>query len=204
MVRCLNSSTCLPLGRTWSKLDEGALDVGARQLVGLQALHFLAAAGDLAGPRAGGEAGDELVELGDLLFALRVLRLERGAHLGLGHHHVVVAAGVDDDGLVIDVGGVGGDAVEKVAIVRDGDQRAVVVVEKVLQPVDRFEIEVVGGLVEHQGFRLAEQRLRQQHADLLAALQFAHLALVQFFRDVQAVEQDGGVGSRRCSRLRRR
>ena len=29
------------------ELDVGALDVGARQLVGLQALHFLAAAGDL-------------------------------------------------------------------------------------------------------------------------------------------------------------
>ena len=131
------------------------------------------------GAGAGGEAGDEVVELGDLLFALGVLRLERRADLGLGHHHVVVAAGVGDDGLVIDVGGVRGDAVEKVPVVGDGDQRAVVAVEEVLKPVDGVEIEVVGGLVEQQGFRLAEEGLGQQHADFLAALQFAHLALVQ-------------------------
>ena len=40
----------------------------------------------------------------------------------------------------------------------------------------------------------AEQRLRQQHADLLAALQLAHAALVQRVFDAQAVEQHGGVG----------
>ena len=102
------------------ELDVGALDVGAGELVGLQALDFLAAAGDLRGARAGGEAGDEVVELGDLLFALRVLRFEGGADLGFGHHHLVVAAGVDDDGFVIDVGGVGGDGVEEVAVVGDG------------------------------------------------------------------------------------
>ena len=97
-----------------------ALDVGAGEFVGLQALHFFAAAGDLRGARAGGEARDEFVELRDLLFALGVLRLERGADLRLGHHHVVVAAGVDDDGLVVDVGGVRGDGVEEVPVVRDG------------------------------------------------------------------------------------
>ncbi len=62
------------------------------------------------GARAGGEAGDEFVQLRDLFIALRILRFERGANLRLGHHHLVVAAGVGDDGLVIDVGGVRGDA----------------------------------------------------------------------------------------------
>ena len=136
---------------------------------------------------------DELVELGDLLFALRDLRLERGANLRLGHHHVVVAAGVGDDGLVIDVGGVRGDGVEEVPVVRDGDQRAVVARQEILQPVDRVEIEVVGGLVEQQRLRLAEERLRQQHAHLLPALQLAHLALVERLGNVEAVEQHGGV-----------
>jgi hypothetical protein len=174
--------------------DEGALDVGAGEVVGLQALDFFAAAGDLRGAGAGGEAGDEVVELGDLLFALGDLRLEGGADLGLGHDHVVVAAGVDDDGLVIDVGGVGGDAVEEMAVVRDADEGAVVVVEEVLEPVDGVEIEVVGGLVEEQGFGLAEEGLGEQDADLLAALDLAHLALVELFGDVEAVEENGGVG----------
>jgi len=88
------------------ELDERALDVGAGELVGLEAFDFFAAAGDLGGAGAGGEASDEVVELGDLLFALGDLRLECGADLGLGHDHVVVTAGVDNDGLVIDVGGV--------------------------------------------------------------------------------------------------
>ena len=172
----------MPLGRILVKANVGALDVGAGELVGLQALHFFAAAGDLAGAGSGGEAGDEVVELRDLFFALRVLRFERGADLGLGHHHVVVAAGVGDDGLVIDVGGVGGDGVEEVAVVGDGDEGAVVVLEEVLEPVDGVEIEVVGGLVEQQGFGLAEEGLRQQDADFLAALQLAHFALVQCLR----------------------
>ena len=96
---------------------------------------------------------------GDLLFALADLRLEGGADLGFGHHHVVVSAGVDDDGFVVDVGGVGGDRVEEVAIVRDADEGAVVVLQEVLKPVDGVEIEIVGGLVEEQSFWLAEEGL---------------------------------------------
>ena len=184
----------LAAGAGLVEADVGALDVGAGELVGLQALDFLAAAGDLRGAGSGGEAGDEVVELGDLLFALRVLRFERGADLRLGHHHLVVSAGVGDDGLVIDVGGVGGDAVEKVAVVRDGDEGAVVAVQEVLQPVDGVEIEVVGGLVEEQGFGLAEEGLGEEDAHFLAALELAHLALVDCFGDVETVEENGGVG----------
>ena len=51
--------------------------------------------------------------------------------------------------------------------------------EEVLEPVDGVEIEVVGGLVEEQGLGLAEEGLREQDADFLAALKLAHLALVE-------------------------
>jgi len=44
--------------------------------------------------------------------------------------HVVVAAVVEDDGLVVDVGGVGADVVKEVPVVRDGNDGAVVAVEK--------------------------------------------------------------------------
>ena len=76
---------------------------------------------------------------------------------------------------------------------RDDDQRAFVAHQEVLQPVDGVEVEVVGRLVEQQRLRLAEQRLREQHADLLAALQLLHLPLVQLVGDVEARQQDGGV-----------
>ena len=42
-------------------------------------------------------------------------------------------------------------------------------------------------------FRSAEERLREQHAHFLAALQFAHFALDAGLGNVQAVEQNGGV-----------
>ena len=76
---------------------------------------------------------------------------------------------------------------------RDDDQRAVVAAEKLLQPVNRVEVQVVGRLVEQQRLGMAEERLRQQHADLLAALQLAHRALVQRVGDVEPLQQHGGI-----------
>ena len=71
------------------------------------------------------------LQLRDLLLALRVLGLDPRPDLRLGHHHVVVAAGVGDDRLVVDVGDVRADRVQEVAVVRDDDQRAVVADEEV-------------------------------------------------------------------------
>ncbi len=174
--------------------DEGAGDVGAGELGGGEALDFFFAGVHLRGAGAGGEAGDEVVELGDFLFALLVLRLDAGADGGLLEDHVIVAAGVGDDGFVVDVGGVGADVVEEVAVVRDGDDGAVVAGEEVLEPVDGLEIEVVGGLVEEQGFGVAEEGLGEEDADFLAALELGHFAIVELVGDVEALEEDGGVG----------
>ena len=41
---------------------------------------------------------------------------------------------------------------------------------------------------------LPKQRLRQQHADFLSALQLAHFPFVQRFFDAQPIQQNGGVG----------
>ena len=84
-------------------------------------------------------------------------------------------------------------AVQKMPVVRDHDQHARVFVEVILQPVDRIEVQVVGRLVQQQRRGIAEQGLRQQHADFLPALQLAHLALVQRRFDTEPVEQDRGV-----------
>ena len=73
---------------------------------------------------------------------------------------------------------------------RDHDERAVVAHEKLAQPVDRVEVEVVRRLVEQQRLRMAEERLREEHAHFLAALQLGHRPLVQRVRDVEALQQD--------------
>ena len=59
--------------------------------------------------------------------------------------------------------------------------------------MDRFKIEIVGRLVEQQRLGVAEERLGEQHADLLAALQLGHLALVQLVGNVEPLQQHGGV-----------
>ncbi len=122
------------------------------------------------------------------------MRFDLRADLRLGHHHVVISAGIGDDGLVIDIGDVRANAVQKMAIVRDDDQHAFILIQKTLQPVDRVEIEVVGRLVEQQRLRMPEKRLRQQHADFLSARQFAHFPFVQLVGNVEALQQNGGVG----------
>ena len=77
--------------------------------------------------------------------------------------------------------------------------------EVILQPMDGIEVEVVGGLVEQQRRRIAEEGLRQQHAHFLAALQLAHFAFVQRGFDAQAIQQHAPRRLPRCSRpLRRR
>ena len=70
----------------------------------------------------------------------------------------------------VDVRDVGADLVEKVAIVGDDDDGCNADKE-LLEPGDRFHVEMVGGLVEQQDVRAAEERLGQQHAHLLAGFE---------------------------------
>jgi hypothetical protein len=140
--------------------------------------------------RVPAKSGDEVVQLRDLLFALRVVGLDARPDLRLGQHHVVVAADVGDDRLVVDVRDVRADLVQEMAIVRDHDQRAVVTDEELAEPVDRVEVQMVRRLVEQQRVRMAEQRLCEQDRDFLPALQLRHLPLVQLVRDVQALQKN--------------
>ncbi len=84
-------------------------------------------------------------------------------------------------------------------VVRNRDQRAFEPDQEILEPVNRIEIEIVRGLVEQQRLRITEERLGKQHPNLLAALQLAHLALVQLVGNVEALEQHGGVALSRIA-----
>ncbi len=149
--------------------------------------------------RVPAEKRDEVVELGDLLFALGVVRFDPRADLRFGDHHVVVAARVGDDRLVVDVRDVRADRVEEMPIVGNHDQRALVTHQELAEPVDRVEVEVVGRFVEQERLRMSEERLRQQHADFLPTLQLAHLPLVHLVGNIEALQQDRGVAFRRVA-----
>ena len=62
-----------------------------------------------------------------------------------------------------------GDDVEEVAVVRDEDHRAGKALQIVLQPADRFGVEMVRRLVEQQQVRLAGERAAERDPALFAA-----------------------------------
>ena len=64
-----------------------------------------------------------------------------------------------------------GHVVEEVAVVRDGNHRAGILLQVLFQPVNRLGIEVVGRLVEQQHIGLLQQQAAQGHAAAFATRQ---------------------------------
>src|SRR5690606_39860418 len=80
---------------------------------------------------------------------------------------------------VIQVGHVCTDRVQEVAVVGNDDHGAVTDLENVLQPADGVDIQVVGRFVQQQHFRIGEQRLGQQNAQLPAGRSEEHTSELQ-------------------------
>ena len=64
--------------------------------------------------------------------------------------------------------------VKEIAVVRDHEEGAARVCEPTLQALDGVGVEVVGGLVHYEEFRIRGQHLRQRHALDLASGKVAH------------------------------
>ncbi len=94
----------------------------------------------------------------------------------------------------------GRDAVEEVAVVADQQHRAGIVGQQLLQQVERFEVEIVGRLVEHQQVGGRGQRARQQQPAALAAGERADRR-ARLLRDEQEILH---VADHVARRLRRR
>ena len=71
----------------------------------------------------------------------------------------------------------------------DDEDGAFVIHQEILQPYRGGKIQVVRRLVHQDDIGMAEQRLRQQHLDLLPAFQLRHLLLMQGYRDAKALQQ---------------
>ena len=83
----------------------------------------------------------------------------------------------------------GADGVEKVAIVADDDDHALVLIvhDEVFQPVDGLDIQIVGRLVQQYDVRVAKEGLSQQHFNLEPAVDIGHFVLMQLHRDPEAL-----------------
>ncbi len=138
----------------------------------------------------GAETQDELLQfLGLLLvdFAL-VLFLPRG-ELGVFIPEIVVA-NVHLNLAVVDIHDMRADFIQKVAVVRDHDDRVRKVYQELFQPVDGVDIKVVGRLVQEEDIGFGKQRLRQKDFHLAGAVQFRHGLVMRFRRKPETVEED--------------
>nr|VVM92611.1 hypothetical protein PS652_02868 [Pseudomonas fluorescens] len=142
---------------------ERRIDVGRRQL--FHALQGLDPALRLAG------LGGLGLEPGDVLFHVRALRLLllvgllllRQA-LGTGALERSVAATVEGQLALLDVGDVINHGIEEIPVVGNQQQRARIAFEPVFQPEDGIQVQVVGRFVEQQQVGRTHQGLGQVKA----------------------------------------
>ena len=147
----------------------------------------------------GAEALDEGLVLGDLRLALLDLALPSLALLALGPDEGLVVSRVGLDRGVVDVDDRRGDVVEEPVVVRDHQRRPLEVLQELLEPADRHDVEVVGRLVEQQHVGLRGQHLREQHAELEAAGERGEGLLVGLGRDAEPLEDLAGARLQRVA-----
>ena len=118
---------------------------------------------------------------GEFFFGRFLLRFTQGRGAGarldalaaLGDH-VAIAAGIFDPAAVAFAHQHAcRDAVEKIAVVADDDQRAGIIREHFFEQVERFEVEIIRRLVENEQIRRLRQRARQQQTAAFAARKLA-------------------------------
>ena len=166
---CFSSSTVRPLLRAGREVEVDLLALG-RHLDRHDLLEHLDAALHLRRlRRLVAEAVDEHLDARDFFVLLALGLAQRLDARVVLDEVVAVVAEVVGQRAQRQVGDARDDGVEEEAIVRDEDHRVRIGVEVLLEPVARFEIEVVGRLVEQQQVRLAEQQLGQRDAHLPAA-----------------------------------
>ena len=88
-----------------------------------------------------------------------------------------VVAGVGGYAAVFEGGDVVDAGVHEGAVVADDEHGAVVVRDKAAQPLDAFEVQVVGGLVQKEQVGMAQEELGQRDAHLPAARELGARAL---------------------------
>ena len=129
-------------------------------------------------------ANDGLLPLD--LRLLHVVFLQLPLEVGLAlHGELIVVAGVLGQMRLPKLGHVVAHGVQEIAVVRNHHHGALVLAQRVLQPLGAAQIQVVGGLVQHQQIRLHQQDARQTQPRLFAAGEQARLLLPPLLREAE-------------------
>ncbi|MNN11259.1 hypothetical protein D3C81_1242120 [compost metagenome] len=123
--------------------------------------------------------------LGQALVEQRVGRLFRRQLLLLVHQEAGVVAVPVDQVAAVQFEDARGQALQEGPVVGDEQHRTVEAEQRLFQPGDGADVEVVGRLVEQQQVRFGDQRLGQQHAPAPAAGEFGQGL---FRRQLQAAQ----------------
>ncbi len=107
---------------------------------------------------------------------------------GAGALVKIVIAGVAAHLPAVDLDDLFHDAIHHVAIVAGHHHRSGIVAQELLQPQDRFQIEIVGRLIQEERIGRLQENARQRHAHLPAARQLAHVVDHLIGRQPQAGE----------------
>ncbi|MCR5738827.1 MAG: ATP-binding cassette domain-containing protein [Lachnospiraceae bacterium] len=95
-----------------------------------------------------------------------------------------------------DIGNLCADLIKEISVVGYDDDGIVEIDEEFLKPADRFEIQVVGRLVEKKDIGVSEKCLRKEYLDLLGTVEVSHLCVVILGADAKTVEQHCSIGLR--------
>ena len=131
---------------------------------GIQRAH----AAFVAGPPSLDTLANPGLLLGELLVEQRVLLRLRLQGVLLAPQVVVIGPGPAAQGATVEFDDARGNSAQKGAVMRHEQQRARPVDQKVLDPGDAVDVQMVGRFVQQQQIGLRDQGLPQQHAPLEA------------------------------------
>ena len=149
-----------------------------RQFVNRQLVNELFAAGCLLGLGfVCGEAADKFLQFLNFFVRLLFLVVERALYQLRRLVPELIVADVQANLAVVDIYDVGADIVEEVTVMRYNDDGALIICQKIFQPCNGMNVQMVGRLVKQHDIRLAKQRLCQQNLDLFCVGAVLHAAV---------------------------
>jgi hypothetical protein len=138
--------------------------------------------------RAGLEAGDEGLLLGEHGLLPRELRLLLGREHGPLTLVEVVVAREGRELAAVDLDDLGHEPVHELAVVRGHHDRALEALQELFEPQDRLDVEVVRRLVEEERVGALQEDLRERHAHLPAPRERAHVVVHHVLDEAEARE----------------